>query len=497
MSKSNGRGPARGTSKSGKPVAAARPPCELPPRDRAAHERWLLEVTQIPTAAGREWRVIHWLREWVAARPQLTLIEDRAGNLVITPRPATRKSGRTVARRLVYITAHLDHPAFVVERIIGPGTVELAFRGGVSDEYFPGARIVLHVGGNAPDDPRPVSTIGATITGEGQGVAASPPDGSRLFKTYIAEIDDDPDQISIGDGHDAPGPDIRPGDIATWSLPPAEIDDAGIIHTNACDDLSTVAAAVSALDTLIAARAAPGGGGGEDVRLLFTRSEEIGFTGAIAACKLKTIPKNARVVALENSRSFADSPIGGGPIVRVGDRLTVFSPGLTAACAKRAEEIAGHAASPTAAQKTAHTATGLKWQRKLMAGGACEATVYSAYGHEATCLCLPLGNYHNMSHLQAVQDGTYDRERLGPPRCGREFIALSDYHGLIDLLVAIGLSLPEQDPVIERIEKLYQKHAFVLEEGRQTPPPRGAGGRGQGGGPKKRKTTKKKLTSRR
>src|SRR5690606_32879761 len=151
--------------------------------------------------------------------------------------------------------------------------------------------------------------------------------------------------------------------------------------------------------------------------------------------------------------------------VRVGDRLTVFHPGLTAACAKRAEEISGHAATARATERTADAQRGMRWQRKLMAGGACEATVYCAYGYEATCLCLPLGNYHNMADLQAVQDRTYDRARLGPPRVAREFISVEDYHGLVDLLVAIGLDLPAQDPVVTRIERLYERHAFVLEEG--------------------------------
>jgi endoglucanase len=262
------------------------------------------------------------------------------------------------------------------------------------------------------------------------------------------------------------------GDVATWELPPAEIDAAGIVHTHACDDLSAVAAALSAYDALLAG--ARSGLKVQDVRLLLTRSEEIGFTGAIAACKHRTMPKGSRVIALENSRSFADSPIGGGPIVRVGDRLSVFSPSLTAACGKRAEQLAGKAAAPTATQKSADFATGMKWQRKLMAGGACEATVYCAYGYEATCLCLPLGNYHNMAHLQEVQDGTYDRARLGPPRVAPEQNALADYFGLVDLLVGIGVDLPRVDPITERIEKLYDKHAFVLEEGRGD---RGAGER--------------------
>lgn len=414
---------------------------------REQHLELLLEFTQIPTAAGREHRVIDWIRAWVACRPDLCLSEDRAGNLVIQPRrvwTGGAKSSRGKAKpSAVYITAHLDHPAFVIERIIGPQTVEMSFRGGVMDEYFADARVVVHTA---------AESIGATLTGEGSGVGAR--DGSRLFKTYLADLDDRENEEAMPHG-----PDVRIGDVATWALPPAAVDDQGLVHTPVCDDLAAAAAALCAMDVLRGL--ASQGEKLQDVRLLFTRSEEIGFTGAIAACKLKTIERGARVVALENSRSYPDSPMGGGPIVRVGDRMSVFDPTLTAACAKRAEDISGHAATPHAKQKSSEVA-GWKWQRKLMAGGACEATVFCAYGYRATCLCLPLGNYHNMASLAEVQDGTYDASRLGPPRVGREIIHKDDYFGMIDLLVAIGQSLPEANPAVERIERLFARTAHVV-----------------------------------
>lgn len=409
---------------------------------RDEHLRLLLDLTQIPTAAGRESLVIEWIRAWVIARPDLRLVEDAAGNLVIEPRKRWGKA-KSAGASPIYITAHLDHPAFVVERVIAPQTIELSFRGGVMDEYFKDARIVLHAR---------EQRLGATLTGEGDGVMAS--DNSRLFKTYLADIDDRENEDQLPHA-----PDIRLGDIATWALPPAEVDSDGLVHTPVCDDLAAAAAALGAFDTLRTLRAS--GQKLEDVRLLFTRSEEIGFTGAIAACKLKTMPAGARVIALENSRSFADSPLGGGPIVRVGDRMSIFDPRLTAACAKRAEDISGHASTPTAKQKNADVA-GWKWQRKLMAGGACEATVFCTYGYQATCLCLPLGNYHNMAHLAEVQAGTHDAAKHGPPRVGREFIHKDDYFGLVDLLVAIGQSLPDADPALERIERLFAKTKHVL-----------------------------------
>lgn len=430
---------------------------------RTTHERWLLELTQLPTAAGREWRVIQWIRRWVEARPLLRLREDRAGNLIVEPRELPLSPTGSP----IFFTAHLDHPAFVVHRVIGPSVVELAFRGGVNDVYFPDARLLLHIGANGPDDDRPVLALPAQILSEGDGIASPPPETARAFKTYIAQID----PIAELPGLSESGAQMRVGDVATWHLLPAEIDAHGLVHTHACDDLAAAAAALAAYDTFIA-HAHEIGTPTQDVRLLFTRSEEIGFTGAIAACRLGTMPRNARVIALENSRSFSDSPIGGGPIVRVGDRLSVFDPRLTAACAKRAEDISGHAATPTARESAIPNPTcprpSWKWQRKLMAGGACEATVFCAAGYSATCLCLPLGNYHNMAHLDAVQNNTYDAARLGPPRAAREFIALSDFHALVDLLLAIAIHLPEADPASALIERLYTRHVSVLDE--LTPP---------------------------
>jgi endoglucanase len=393
---------------------------------RADHERWLFELTQTPTAAGREGRVIQWIEAWAQKRPEIGLSRDPAGNVVVA------LTGAPAALRPVWITAHLDHPAFVVERVVGPATVLLSFRGGVMEDYFMDGGVVVH------DCAR--GRHAARLCGKAEGPCAA-------FSYHLADAE-----------HDF-GQDVRPGNVATWDLPPAFARD-GNIYTHACDDLAAVAAAVSALDVMRRAFAVGEEFPGGVPSLLFTRAEEIGFIGAIAACRHGTIPKRARVINLENSRSFEDSPIGGGPIVRVGDRLSVFSPNLTAAVAKCAENIAGGPAAPTASQKQSEVNQGWKWQRKLMAGGACESTVFCAAGYEATCVCLPLGNYHNMADLAAVQAGT----NTEPPKVGPEFVSLADYRGLVDLLVECGTRLPEAGPMSERIEKLWAERAFVLEE---------------------------------
>lgn len=411
---------------------------------RTLHRQWLFDLTQLPTASGREFRVVRWIEDWCRSRPVM-LTRDGAGNLHVAMRE--RPHGHS-GRRPVYFTAHLDHPAFVVERTLSPREVQLSFRGGVMDEYFKDARVTLV---NERDE-----RVGGTL----RGVVDAP----GPFKHYRCELDAGAGGASAGAFQPAVG------DVGVWEFPPAEIID-GCIHTQACDDLAAAAASLAAFDVLLErAKTQPI----EDVRLLFTLAEEIGFVGAIAAAKgftresnraaSPTMPRDARVIALENSRSFpADSPIGGGPIVRVGDRLSIFSPTLTDAVAKRCEEVAasfgGQGTQPTASLKLSEGPK-WKWQRKLMAGGACEASVFCHAGFEATCVCLPLGNYHNMADLAAVQAGT----NATPPRVGREYVSMDDYHGLVDLLVACGERLPEMAMNPDRFDHYWHERKFVLDD---------------------------------
>jgi endoglucanase len=404
---------------------------QIDPETRQKHLDWLKQVTMIPSAAGREDRVVAWIDAWTCARPDVSVRRDPHGNIELS----LARTGRTDAP--VYFTAHLDHPTFVVDEVTGPDSLVLGFRGGVMSDYFPQARVRVHAGDSF--------TLG-TITGDHN------PDGAewsetddRPFKQYACATD---------------GPHgASPGDIASWDLPaPKIVEDefGGIFYTDACDDLAAVAGALAAFDELrlMLAAGEPVG----DVRVLFTRAEEIGFIGAIGAARDGFMPRNSRIIALENSRSFPESPIHGGPIVRVGDRVSVFSPELTAAVAKVAETISGGPSTPKASQKNSEMPK-WRWQRKLMAGGACEASVFCAYGYSSTCVCLPLGNYHNMANLGEVQAGTYE----GTPRVGSEHIGVDDFHGMVDLLIGCGRDLPATGGFSERLEKLWAERRFVLD----------------------------------
>jgi endoglucanase len=175
-------------------------------------------------------------------------------------------------------------------------------------------------------------------------------------------------------------------------------------------------------------------------------AEEVGFIGTIHAARTGFVPRDARLLCLENSRSFPhDSPIGAGAILRVGDRISVFTPELT----NRLAELYADAAKKDPA---------FRWQRKLMPGGACEATAFASYGYRSTCLCLPLGNYHNMVDIDGVAGGAR------PARVGREFVSLADFHSLVEMLhlAARGLDDSPAETTEQLMERLYAERSMVL-----------------------------------
>lgn len=355
---------------------------------RALHRRWLEALTDLPTASGSEDAVVAWVRSWAKKRG-LAVRVDSAGNLLIGPPRRSR-------RRPVVAVAHMDHPALVIKE---NGTrVTASLRGGVDPEYLDGAVVQIESGGGP---------VRARVT------------------------DFDPEtQVAV---LSAPSRQVRIGEIARWYFTATSlgvIDDR--LRARACDDLAGAAAALAALHLAV-------GQGINHLLVLLTRAEEVGFIGAIAACELGTLPEGSRVLSIECSRSSADAPVGGGPIVRVGDASSVFSHELT----NRVAEVAKQGPIPH--------------QRKLMAGGTCEATAFAALGYEATGLCLALDNHHNMANIDLVREGKR-RARLVP-----EEISLKDFDGLVSLLLATSLELNSARATLpQQLHELYETEKHVL-----------------------------------
>jgi putative aminopeptidase FrvX len=203
------------------------------------------------------------------------------------------------------------------------------------------------------------------------------------------------------------------------------------LHCRASDDLSGVAAILCTLDEIDR----------RGVRCpcyaFFTRAEEVGFAGALAAVNGKTVPQNTIVVAVENSKTLPGAALGDGPVLRVGDKATVFTPAATAYCQVAAETLAKRDKS-------------FRFQRKLMDGGTCESTAYCHYGYEATGICLPLLNYHNMDVAS---------RKIAP-----ESIDVRDFLNLVRWFVALAespikLEYDGSHPGLsKRLEAILKKH---------------------------------------
>ncbi|MEM6853094.1 MAG: hypothetical protein AAF593_01670, partial [Planctomycetota bacterium] len=157
-------------------------------KNQARHERDLVQLTNLPTATGREDRVIAWVKRWAGRRKNIELKRDRYGNLMLKRRGVS-------SRKPILFTAHLDHPAFVVTAVKAK-TIEAEFRGGVQDAYFVGSK-VRHYSGNTSTKPGPPGTI--------RELRPATPGG---FKTVTVEF-----RQTVN---------AKPNDILTWDVGPAQ-----------------------------------------------------------------------------------------------------------------------------------------------------------------------------------------------------------------------------------------------------------------------------------
>ena len=363
------------------------------------HEQWLTELTALPTVAGHEDRVVEWIERWAARRKDVRMSRDRAGNVVLKSSVRTRKPP-------VILTAHIDHPGFVVTSVDRSRRIGVEFRGGVHTPYFDDARVDLF---DADD---------------------------RVHRGTVTEFDHKTSTGSIR--LDRRSGALAPGDIGRWAFTARSLGIRnGRLFAPGCDDLAGASAVLAAFD--LARKDAP------QVRVLLTRAEEVGFVGAIAACKAGTVPERAELIVVENSRAFAAYPVGSGAVVRVGDASTVFDRELTNQVTRLVRSYA-------------ESHEGVRWQRRLMDGGSCEATAFGAYGYRATSMSLALGNYHNMVDIEGVLAGSR------PARVGPEYVSLDDYHGLIDLLahVAPRLGQAGEASLQERLDDLYEAERVIL-----------------------------------
>ena len=356
----------------------------------------LKELCSIPTAPFLEHRVVEYVERFVKARRRLKLSRDAHGNLLIEL--AGRKKGQP---RWVF-GAHMDHPGFITRGMVDRRTVECDFRGFVVAELMQGTKVRFFDG----DEEIAGTVIEAIPEENGPRTRLARVRVPRPVASHIIGMFDQGEGRTKGK----------------------------LFHSRVIDDLGGAAAALAMLDELHRKPpAAP-------VAVLLTRAEEEGFIGAIAAVlKPKLLRKTDRIIAIECSAMQPCAPQGAGPIIRVGDRTSVFNSSLTYFLTQQAEALAK-------ADK------GFKYQRALMPGGTCEATVYDAYGYHTASICVALGNYHNMN-----------REKMA---IGPEYIDVNDWKQMVRLFVRIARHGHEYEPGLkalrERIEKRFEGLKHLL-----------------------------------
>lgn len=364
--------------------------------NRNAAERILRDVLHLPTAPFAEHAVVDYIHDFIAQRPSVTSKVDKVGNILVHYKKGPKPSARPVC-----FAAHLDHPGFRAVKMIDAQTLKAEWHGGVAVEYFNKNRIKFHSGGD-------------WIRGRINTVKTIGRNSRKVVDTVTVNVKEP----------------VNPGTPGMWDFPDPAIKN-GCIHARACDDLAGASAMLACIDDLVRRKA------NGEAYFLFTRAEEVGFIGAMAACKLRTIPKKCVIVAIETSAERTNARIGDGPILRVGDKSTTFTSNATAFCAAVADDLAKK-------NKT------FNYQRKLMDGGTCESSAYCQLGYDATGICIALGNYHNVNAKA---------KKLGP-----EYVSLDDFAKLVQWFIALVQTNrrydggnPDFDDTLVKLQKRYNK----------------------------------------
>jgi putative aminopeptidase FrvX len=383
--------------------------------------RLLTQLLSCPTAPFREQHVMQHAQS-ILHRARIPHFFDPAGNLVIgcaTPaayRALLRQPGKEPVRLFI---AHTDHPGFHGVRWLSARRLLVKWHGGSPVKHLRSGRVWL-----AND---------MSIVGEGRIASATLLPSHHAIDTaeILLERPLPAAQVatSLYGGFRFRAPVWRAGKR---------------IYTQVADDLVGVFAVLATALALYSGkrRMQPPFLG------LLTRAEEVGFVGAIAHFELdwrEHARRPVMAISLETSRTLPNAHIGKGPVVRLGDRRTVFDPGYLHILSEIAEqELPG------------------RHQRRVMDGGACEATAAIAWGLPAIGISVPLGNYHN----QGLEGGQDCAGKDGP---APEFVHIDDIDGLLKLCRGLMQpGLPWTEPWKEQRRRLLsnlRRYASLLKTG--------------------------------
>lgn len=351
----------------------------------------LQRLLSLPTAPFHESFVFSFLCEELK-KAGVDFLLDQYGNI---------SAGALGPECWVACVAHMDHPGF--EIVEGGNEKAVAnWFGGVDAKYFTGARVVIY------------NRASGAIRARGfiKGIARNPQGRVEKMNLRVTRS-------------------VEPGDFGTWDLVPFRRR-GDMIFTKGADDLVGCAVILVLLKTLKER------GMGGVVRGVFTRAEEQGFIGTLGMIRSGSVSPTTKIISVETSKALAGVVLGGGPVIRLGDRAGMFHHQMVLFMDYVAKEMKKKNLS-------------FAFQRRVMDGGTCEATPYQLRGYMAGGIAVPLHNYHNQ----------------GKTRIGAEGVHLKDVEGAVRLLVELAGRMDEFDTPItntlERFETSWQKYGARLQ----------------------------------
>ena len=353
----------------------------------------LLErLLSLPTAPFHERFVSAFLRQELE-KGGLDYHLDNCGNII---------AGRGGGENSLACVAHMDHPGFeIVEG--GERRAEAQWHGGVDAKYFIGARVVIY----------DRSSGALRARGAVEKVSKNPQ--GRVERMAL--------RIQGGAAR---------GDFGAWDLVPFRRR-GEMIYTKGADDLVGCAIILAALKEL-KKRGIKGG-----IQGIFTRAEEQGFIGTLGMIQSQSLPAGTRIISIETSKALPGVKLGGGPVIRLGDRTSMFHHRMVIFMDYVAREM----------QKRERR---FVYQRRVMDGGTCEATPYQLKGHITGGIAVPLHNYHNQGKTRIAPEGVH----------------LKDVAGAASLLVEMverweDFKAPTEE-IRKRFDGLWQKYSGRLQQ---------------------------------
>lgn len=327
----------------------------------------LARLLSLPTAPFHEGFVSSFLCAEIR-KAGLDYQLDSYGNII---------AGYESEKDSVACVAHMDHPGFEIVEA-RENRAEAEWFGGVDAKYFIGAGVVVY------------DQFSGAVRARGVVEKISQNPQGRVEKMVVR----------------IKGSAAR-GDFGAWDLVPFRRR-GELIDTKGADDLVGCAVILSALKEL------KDRGIRKGLRGVFTRAEEQGFIGTLGMIHSELLPPSTKIISIETSKALPGVKLGGGPVIRLGDRTSMFHHQMVIFM-------------DYVARETQKRDRRFLYQRRVMDGGTCEATPYQLRGHVTGGIAIPLHNYHNQG-----------RKRIGP-----EAVHLKDVEDAVRLLVEMVLRMEE------------------------------------------------------